>query len=494
VLICEGNPIGENGNSWSVPVFVLSSHHNDALAADEDQIPPNGNPHPVNPHFLNANQADPFPGIFVDVGDLQHVQQQNVDEGWMAPQQDQLPGWGNNDGWGPWLQQDGELVGENELAAVNNLADVAVANAVAIGLLQHPDQPQQSQSVSNDTNAFFRAEGPPVTLELPLPSNRVTAVRTLDVGKFGSQSFDNDYQIRALANSVGLLNDFGPAPSVEMLLQSLANVAQKVQELLPMKNPMPVTAWNFVPAANSLDTWVLNTDNPLWGNNAEATTSQGYKRPRLELIKENGKEVFLPPIQSEVFSSDYVTEDVVVAQVAKISENRLVLYDQDFAFRQIMNKLHPGEIRSNTASVTKELFTQIQNVDWSLTDSDVEMEDDFIPVSITDSVKRKRAHGKTPIVDDEVRRCPRFRKDEKHVLYMLNSEPRKRKGEARKTVSVSTFADLKKAIVCRSLDEDMDIEEVDQIESPLLVEFGTSFCGVPPGEMTLATLQSEESD
>lgn len=75
LLICEGNAVGDNGSSWSVPVFVLSSQHNDNLAGDEDLIPPNGNPHPVSGHFLNVNQnrGNQFPGFFEDVGDLNNV-------------------------------------------------------------------------------------------------------------------------------------------------------------------------------------------------------------------------------------------------------------------------------------------------------------------------------------------------------------------------------------------------------------------------------------
>jgi hypothetical protein len=41
---------------------------------------------------------------------------------------------------GPWLQQEGVLVDENELAHVNHLADQVVANVV----MQHPDHPQDS--------------------------------------------------------------------------------------------------------------------------------------------------------------------------------------------------------------------------------------------------------------------------------------------------------------------------------------------------------------
>jgi hypothetical protein len=42
---------------------------------------------------------------------------------------------------------------------VNNLADAAVANAMANGLMQHPEVPQDSHYISNDVQAFFRAHG-----------------------------------------------------------------------------------------------------------------------------------------------------------------------------------------------------------------------------------------------------------------------------------------------------------------------------------------------
>lgn len=86
LLVCEGNPVGNHGSSWSVPVFVLNSHQTDALAADEDQIPPSGNPHPVNAHFLNEDkQGNQFPRFFEDVGDLNEVQQGNIAQGWEMP-------------------------------------------------------------------------------------------------------------------------------------------------------------------------------------------------------------------------------------------------------------------------------------------------------------------------------------------------------------------------------------------------------------------------
>jgi len=62
----------------------------------------------------------------------------------------------------------------------------------------------------------------------------------------------------------------------------------------------------------------------------------------------------------------------------------------------------------------------------------------------------------TPIVDGEIRRCSRFRKYEEQIHIMLNSEPRKKKGEARKTFSISIVEDPKKAIVGRSLENELE--------------------------------------
>jgi hypothetical protein len=92
IIISEGNPMGDHGNSWTVPVFVLSSHQNDVIAGDEDPIPANGNPHPEagqpqnnmdNHHFQeNDNQIQ---GHFEDFGDLNEVQQENINQGWEQP-------------------------------------------------------------------------------------------------------------------------------------------------------------------------------------------------------------------------------------------------------------------------------------------------------------------------------------------------------------------------------------------------------------------------
>jgi hypothetical protein len=42
--------------------------------------------------------------------------------------------------------------------------------------------------------------------------------------------------------------------------------------------------------------------------------------------------------------------------------------------------------------------------------------------------------------------------------------------------------DLKTAIICRSLENDMEVESVDAIDSDVLQQLGISFCGIPPVE------------
>lgn len=59
---------------------------------------------------------------------------------------------------------------------------------------------------------------------------------------------------------------------------------------------------------------------------------------------------------------------------------------------------------------------------------------------------KRKARGKTPIVDDEVRRSSRFHKEVAPAHVQLNNEPIKKKGEAMKSISVTTVEDLKKLL------------------------------------------------
>jgi hypothetical protein len=110
------------------------------------------------------------------------------------------------------------------------------------------------------------------------------------------------------------------------------------------------------------------------------------------------------------------------------------------------------------------------------------------------TAKKRRGRHHTPIVDDEVRRSARLRNETHHDHIQLDGEPRRRKGATKKSVSFSSVADLKKAIVSGSLDEDLTEFEVAPIQASTSADLGTSFCGVPPSELSLATLLQEVED
>jgi hypothetical protein len=137
-------------------------------------------------------------------------------------------------------------VGDNELNLVNSLANQVVVNAVENGLMQHPEIPQDSSSISSETMTFFRAQGVPVTLELPLPPNG-EASRTANLSQLSGIEFDSDFPIRQLANRIGLHLGFGPSPSVEMLIKDLAQRASSLQAMLPLKAPLQAHEWNSFP-------------------------------------------------------------------------------------------------------------------------------------------------------------------------------------------------------------------------------------------------------
>jgi hypothetical protein len=96
-----------------------------------------------------------------------------------------------------------------------------------------------------------------------------------------------------------------------------------------MKEPLSSNSWNSVHASSAIDTWFLNVDNPNWGNNVEASSSTRVRKPRLEFIKD-----------AEVDNSDssYIEFD------SPLPESRdLVLYNQDFARKQILVSIHGWE-------------------------------------------------------------------------------------------------------------------------------------------------------
>jgi hypothetical protein len=109
-------------------------------------------------------------------------------------------------------------------------------------------------------------------------------------------------------------------------------------------------------------------------------------------------------------------------------------------------------------------------------------------------LEKRRGRGQTPIVDDEVRRSARLRKEAPQKHIQLENEPRRKKGASKKSVTFSSVIDMKKAMVSCNLKESLAEFEVAPIQTPTLVDLGTSFCGVPPSQLNLTTMPHDEQD
>jgi hypothetical protein len=134
--------------------------------------------------------------------------------------------------------------------------------------------------------------------------------------------------------------------------------------------------------------------------------------------------------------------------------------------------------------------------DGCVVDTELDYPTRFVSETISSppTAKKRRGRLHSPIVDDEVCRSARFRNVATQDHIQLDGEPRRRKGATKKSVSFSSVADLKKAIVSCSLDDSLTEFEVAPIQASTLTELGTSFCGIPPAELSPATLLHEEED
>jgi hypothetical protein len=107
-------------------------------------------------------------------------------------------------GWNAWPQE-GELVDQNELQQVQALADELVQEA----MLNHPNAAQVSESISSEVLDYYRSQGQPIRLELPLVQNHQAIVPYYN----NNMDKESDYPIFQLARTLNLHQVFGPMPS-----------------------------------------------------------------------------------------------------------------------------------------------------------------------------------------------------------------------------------------------------------------------------------------
>jgi hypothetical protein len=187
-----------------------------------------------------------------------------------------------NGGWAQWPNQNGGVVDQNELNQVIAQANVVVEQAI----MQHPDAPQVIDTVSDEALNFYRAQGPPVTLELPLSNNSTEIVPYLN----NNMDPESDFSVRCLAKQLGLHQVVGPAPSVQMLIQEVLEKAATFHHDLYIPQPISTglasfeglrMKWNAIQqhVQEKYHGYIVDSDDeiigvdPFWGNNLEASSS-----------------------------------------------------------------------------------------------------------------------------------------------------------------------------------------------------------------------------
>jgi hypothetical protein len=155
-----------------------------------------------------------------------------------------------------------------------------------------------------------------------------------------------------------------------MIVNELAQRDRDTQALLPLKSPLLVQDWNVSPQSWFLpDNWFFTVDNPNWGNNVEASIFSGGRQPRLQLLSSPSL-VIDPPTDPQPM----VTMGEGLREVRGSSSTN--------------SEIQPLNIASDGMEQRNQVNVSVN----------------------TPSVRKRRAKAKTLIVDDEVRRCSRFKR------------------------------------------------------------------------------------
>jgi hypothetical protein len=139
-------------------------------------------------------------------------------------------------GWNAWPQE-GELVDQNELQQVQALADELVQEA----MLNHPNAAQVSESISSEVLDYYRSQGQPIRLELPLVQNHQAIVPYYN----NNMDKESDYPIFQLARTLNLHLVFGPMPSAQMIIEDILHVLMSYQHNLYVPRPLNIGLSQF---------------------------------------------------------------------------------------------------------------------------------------------------------------------------------------------------------------------------------------------------------
>jgi hypothetical protein len=345
-------------------------------------------------------------------------------------------------------------------------------------MLNIPNAGQASESISSDALEFYRAEGQPIRLELPLIQNKQDIVPYFN----NNMDKESDYPIFQLANTHNLHQVFGPVPSAKMLIQDILQVSLERQHHLYLQRPLTLGFAQF-PRIQQMQDRVgiqINLDQSqvqanqwvqihlgkqpvpctqveedmslfLWGNNWEASSSSANRLVKMDFTAD------VNDTDSGSNPTAYVPVDLVEDSDMIVNESRSIVLapvtqppiNSDNAYQQatiseIINRLeHQGILQPTTRPVPQmevanyKLIQEIYLPDKStqLTqDAPVQQAEyavqSLIPIqAIPPSAPRKRKSRKrpTPMVNDEVKRSARLNKVEGYEQMELDARSKPRK-------------------------------------------------------------------
>jgi hypothetical protein len=182
-----------------------------------------------------------------------------------------------------------------------------------------------------------------------------------------------------------------------MLIRELAQRASSLQAMLPLKAPLQAHEWNSFPQSWFVPgNWFFNVNNPNWGNNAEASSSTRIRVPRLQLLSQIHHDEQLAPT-GQALQAD--PQHIVTMAGQSISE----IGDGPCAV-----PLVEGMDKTNDSA---------DAVSGSVLPLDTAP-----PISTPSPQHHKRkTKARTPVVEDEVRRSTRLRRNADAVHIQLEN-------------------------------------------------------------------------
>jgi hypothetical protein len=174
---------------------------------------------------------------------------------------------------------------------------------------------------------------------------------------------------------------------------------------------MQAHEWNTFPQSWFVPgNWFFNVNNPNWGNNAEASSSTGIRRPRMQLLGP------AHPVESLTQGEQALQAEPVSTPENEGESSRVATLGEGMD-RPIDSAFAGGlELPLVLSSPTCAPSQQHQ---------------------------KRKTKARMPIVEDEVRRSARLRRNEDAIHIQLENEPRKKRGDAKKTVCYLKVEELK---------------------------------------------------